>query len=159
MIVRFITGVIAVLLLIAAGWAYHLTSSVIGGREDFQLQVQGWVQERTTITQIDSIDEYRGKESYAVVFGKNEAGTPVIAWLTEEKTVMDRLDLAVPKENVEEAVKRDYPQAVVTGMVPGLDGEQRFWEVTLQDHDGRFHYLHYDLYNGQILTSYVLSPV
>lgn len=148
-----------VLLLIFAGWAYHLTSSVVGGREAFQQQVRGWVQERTTIAEIESIDEYRGKESYAVVFGKNEAGTPVIVWLNEEKTVMDRLDLAVPKENVEEAVRRAYPQAVVTGMVPGLDGELRFWEVTLRDQDGRFHYLHYDLYNGQILTRYVLSPV
>jgi uncharacterized protein YpmB len=157
-VVRLIASVLTVLVLLVVGWAYHLTSSVVSARDDFEAQVRTWTQERTTITQIDSIEEYRGKQSYAVVFGKNKAGTPVIAWLTEETTVMDRWDLAVPKENVEAAVKRDYPQGVVTAIVPGLNGERRFWEVTMKDQDGRFHYLHYDLYTGQVLTSYVLSP-
>lgn len=159
MVVRWITGIIAALLLIVAGWAYHLASSVVQDRHDFASKVRLWVSERTTIEEIDEIDEYRGKQSYAVVTGKNQAGTPVIAWLTEEHAVVDRLDLAVPKKNVEDAIKRSYPESHVTRIVPGIDGEQRFWEVTLEDQDGRFHYLHFNLYTGELLTSYVLSPV
>ena len=158
MVVRWIIGIIAALLLFVAGWAYHLASSVVQDRHDFESQVRQWVSERTTILEIEEIDEYRGKQSYAVVTGKNQAGTPVIAWLTEEHAIMDRFDLAVPKKSVEEAVKKSYPQSQITRIVPGMDGEQRFWEVTMEDQDGRFHYLHFNLYTGELLMSYVLSP-
>lgn len=155
---RMIMGVVAVLLLIVAGAGYHLASSVVGGRQYFDEQVLQWVKDRTTISQVDSIDEYRGKQSYAVVLGKNNAGTPVVAWLTEKTADFDRMDRAVPRQNVETAVKKGFPQAKVKHIVPGLDNGQRFWEVTLQDREGRFHYLYYDLFNGALLTSYVLSP-
>ncbi|KQL49337.1 DUF5590 domain-containing protein [Brevibacillus choshinensis] len=158
MAVRITVVVIAALLLIGAGFTYHLTSSVVGERNSFDDQVMQWVQERTTISQVDSIDEYRGKQSYAVVLGKNNAGTPVVAWLTDKTAAFDRMDLAVPRKNVEAAVLKGFPQATITHIVPGLENEKRFWEVTLTDKDGRFHYLHYDLFNGTLLASYVLSP-
>jgi len=156
--IRILAGALLVLVLFAAGWAYHLTSSVAAERTEFEKQVQEWVEKRTEISEIESIDEYRGKESYAVVIGKNRAGTPVVVWLTEEKTVIGRMDLAVPRENVEAAIAQNFPGAEEVRIVPGLDGDQRFWEVTLKDQDGRYHYLHYDLYTGALLTSYVLSP-
>lgn len=158
MFVRIMIGIAAVLLLSGVGAAYHLATSIVGGRQDFDEQVMQWVQARTTITQVESIDEYRGKQSYAVVVGKNEAGTPVVAWLTEKTAAFDRMDRAVPKENVMAAVEKGFPQSEVTHIVPGLDNEQRFWEVTLKDKEGRIHYLHYDLFKGNLLTSYVLSP-
>lgn len=158
MVVRIFAGVLLILVVFVAGWAYHLAEAVVSERNDFEKQVVEWVQERTTITQIDSIDEYRGKQSYAVVIGKNQVGTPVVAWLTEESVTFDRMDLAVPRENVEAAATQSFPGASIIRIVPGLDGEQRFWEVTMRDQDGRYHYLHYDLYSGALLTSYVLSP-
>ncbi|MGG1659697.1 DUF5590 domain-containing protein [Brevibacillus sp. NRS-1366] len=158
MFVRIIVGVVAVVLLTGAGFAYHLTSSVVGERQAFDHIVQQWVHDRTTITQIESIDEYRGKESYAVVLGKNQAGTSVVAWLTEKSAAFDSMERAVPRKNVEAAVLKSFPEAEVRHIVPGLDKEQRFWEVTLKDKDGRYHYLHYDLFSGALLTSYVLNP-
>ncbi|MGZ0053257.1 cell wall elongation regulator TseB-like domain-containing protein [Brevibacillus gelatini] len=158
MIVRIIVGAIIVLVLTGAGFAYHLTASVAGERKQFEATVREWVQARTTIAEIESIDEYRGTESYAVVIGKNKAGTPVVAWMTAEKAVFDRMDLAVPRKHVEEAVSKAYPQSAITHIVPGLEGDKKFWEVTVKDANGRYHYLHYDLFSGALLTSYVLSP-
>ena len=158
MAVRGIVVGLAVLLVVGAGFAYHLAASVVGGRSDFAEQVMTWVQERTTISQVDSIDEYRGKQSYAVVLGKNKEGTPVVAWLTDKTAAFDRMDRAVPRKNVEAAALKGFPQATITHIVPGLENEQRFWEVTLKDKDGRYHYLHYDLFSGALLASYVLSP-
>ncbi|MFD2371724.1 DUF5590 domain-containing protein [Brevibacillus sp. GCM10020057] len=158
MVVRMIVVVIAALLVVGAGFAYHLTSFVVGGRSSFDEQVMKWVEERTTISQVESIDEYRGKQSYAVVIGKNQVGTPVVAWLTDKTAAFDRMDLAVPRKNVEEAVAKGFPGAKVTHIVPGMEGDKRFWEVTLKDKDGRFRYLHYDLFSGALLASYVLSP-
>jgi len=156
--VRMIVVVIAVLLVVGTGFAYHLTSSVVGERSSFDEQVRQWVQQRTTISQVESIDEYRGQQSYAVVLGKNQAGTPVVAWLTEKSAAFDRMDRAVPRKNVEQAVSKGFPGAKVTHIVPGLENDKRFWEVTLRDKDGRFRYLHYDLFSGALLASYVLSP-
>ncbi|MDR7313929.1 DUF5590 domain-containing protein [Brevibacillus nitrificans] len=158
MAVRMIVVVIAVLLIVGTGFTYHLASSVVGARSNFDEQVMQWVEERTTITQVDSIDEYRGKQSYAVVLGKNKVGTPVVAWLTDKTAVFDRMDRAVPLKNVETAVLKSFPDATITHIVPGLENEKRFWEVTLKDKDGRFRYLHYDLFSGALLASYVLSP-
>ncbi|MFS0555590.1 DUF5590 domain-containing protein [Brevibacillus sp. 179-C9.3 HS] len=159
MLVRIILSVVAVILLTGAGFAYHLTASVAGEREQFEETVRQWVQDRTTITEIESIDEYRGKESYAVVIGKNKAGTPVVAWMTDQKVSFDRMDLAVPKKNVEDAVYKSFPQSEITHLVPGLENDKKFWEVTVKDKDGRFHYIHYDLFTGALLTSYVLAPI
>ncbi|WP_400163742.1 DUF5590 domain-containing protein [Brevibacillus sp. TJ4] len=157
MAVRIIAGILVILLLVAGGFGYHLTSAVVSKKQDFEQQVEQWVRERTTIAEIESIDEYRGKQHYAVVIGKNKVGTSVVAWLTEDEVAFDRMDLAVPRENVEAAIAQNYPDAGMVRMVPGLDGDKRFWEVTVQDKDGRFHYLHYDLFTGELLTSYVLS--
>jgi uncharacterized protein YpmB len=157
-LVRIILSIVAVILLTGAGFAYHLTASVAGERNQFEETVRQWVQDRTTITEIESIDEYRGKESYAVVIGKNKAGTQVVAWITDKKVSFDRMDLAVPKKNVEEAVYKSFPQSEITHLVPGLENDKKFWEVTVKDKDGRFHYIHYDLFTGALLTSYVLAP-
>ncbi|GED66716.1 hypothetical protein BRE01_04180 [Brevibacillus reuszeri] len=158
MFVRIVVGIIAVILLTGAGFAYHLTSSVAEERQAFNGVVQQWVKDRTTITEIESIDEYRGKESYAVVLGKNQAGTQVVAWLTDKTAAFDTMERAVPRKNVEEAVLKNFPNAEIRHIVPGLDNEKRFWEVTLKDQNGRFHYLHYDLFSGALLASYALSP-
>lgn len=154
---RMIVGALVFVLIVGAGFAYHLTSTVVGKRSDFDEQVMKWVQERTTISQVDSIDEYRGKQSYAVVLGKNQVGTPVVAWLTDKTAAFDRMDRAVPQKNVEAAVLKGFPGAKILHIVPGLDNDQRFWEVTLQDKDGRYRYLHYDLFHGGLLASYVLA--
>ncbi|MGN7468988.1 cell wall elongation regulator TseB-like domain-containing protein [Brevibacillus sp. SAFN-007a] len=158
MLVRIIVGAIIVLLVTGTGMTYHLTASVAGERKQFETTVREWVQTRTTIAEIESIDEYRGTESYAVVIGKNQAGTPVVAWMTAEKVTFDRMDLAVPRKNVEEAVSKAFPQSVITHIVPGLEKDKKFWEVTLKDANGRYRYLHYDLFSGALLASYVLSP-
>lgn len=157
MLVRIILIVMSALLLTGAGFAYHLTSSVVGGRQQFEDTVRQWVQDRTTIAQIDSIDEYRGKENYAVVIGKNQAGTPVVAWMNEQKVSFDRMDLAVPRKNVEDAVYKSFPQSEITHLVPGLEKDRKFWEVTVKDKDGRFHYIQYDLFTGALQASYMLA--
>ncbi|MCK9906903.1 DUF5590 domain-containing protein, partial [Frankia sp. Cpl3] len=96
------------------------------------------------ITEIEQIDEYRGKQSYAVVIGKNRVGTPAIAWITPQSVVFDTMDKAVPRESVMAAVSKSFPQAKLLHLVPGIDGSVRFWEATLLDHDGRYRYIHYD---------------
>ena len=68
------------------------------------------------------------------------------------------MERAVPRKSVEAAVLKSFPGSEVKQIVPGLDNEQRFWEVTLKDKEGRYHYLHYDLFSGALLTSYVLNP-
>jgi uncharacterized protein YpmB len=156
--VKIVAGVIAVILVLVLGSAYHLGATVVGKQDDFEAQVRQWVQERTTVAQIDSIDEYRGNQSYAVVLGKNQAGTPVVVWLTAETVAFDSLEKAVTRESVEAAVKKGFPDGAIRHIVPGIDEKNRFWEVTLQDQQGRFHYLHYDLFTGALLTSYVVSP-
>jgi uncharacterized protein YpmB len=157
--VRIVLVVLALSVVAALGFAYHLASHVLEERHNFEAQVRKWVQDRTTITQIDAIEEYRGKQSYAVVLGKNATGTPVVAWLTAEHVVFDRLDLAVPKVKVEETAKRGFPQGSVLHVVPALEGEQRFWEVTLRDSGGRYHYLHYDFFSGKLLKSYAVQSI
>lgn len=153
---RIIAGVFAILLVVGLSSAYHLGATVVGKQKDFESQVRQWVQERTTIAQIATIDEYRGKESYAVVTGVNKAGTPVIVWMTADTIAFDTMERMVTRESVEAAVKKGFPQGEIYRIVAGIDGEKRFWEVTVRDEEGRFHYLHYDLYTGALLTSYVI---
>jgi len=156
--VRIMLGFFCVLAVIFA-FTYDLAASVVREKRSFEDQVRAWTAERTGITEIDEILEYRGKEAYAVVIGKNRVGTPVIAWMNEKTLQFDTLERAVPHAHVEEAVRKGHPDAQIVKIVPGLDGDLRFWEVTLRETDGRFVYIHYDFYTGQVLKSYSVQAI
>nr|WP_239565157.1 DUF5590 domain-containing protein [Brevibacillus fulvus] len=137
----------------------HLVSSVVGDKRAMMEQARQWALERTNITEIEQIDEYRGKQTYAVVIGKNRVGTREIAWLTKDQIVFDTMEHAIPRENVEAAVRKGFPQSEILRIVPGMEGQQRFWEVTLLDPDGKYRYLHYDFYQGNVTKSYVVQTI
>jgi uncharacterized protein YpmB len=157
--IRLTIGAAAVILVVALGITYHLCSHIIGERRAFENQVREWTQNRTSIVQIDEIMEYRGKQSYAVVLGKNAVGTPVVAWMTADTLVFDTMDRAVSKQSVITAAQQGFPRARILHAVPGLDNGQRFWEVTLLDSDGRYHYVHYDFMTGSVLKSYAIQAI
>jgi uncharacterized protein YpmB len=157
--IRILVGVAIVLVVFALGFSYHLASHVVGERHAFEEQVRAWTKSRTGIVQIDEIAEYRGTQSYAVVLGKNAVGTPVVAWMTADTLVFDTLDRAVSKQSVLAAAKQGFPKARVLHAVPGLENGQRFWEVTLLDAEGRYQYVHYDLYTGRVLKAYAIQGI
>ncbi|UFJ42738.1 DUF5590 domain-containing protein [Brevibacillus humidisoli] len=158
MVVR-IVGLLIGIAFIGASAVYHLASSVVAQQNNFDEQARQWAFERTTITQIDEISEYRGKSSYAVVIGKNKVGTPVIAWMTKDDVVFDVLHGTVPKKNVQEAVMKSHPNAVIKHIVPGIDGEKRFWEVLYIDEEKRYNYVYYDFHTGELLRAYRLNKI
>lgn len=149
--------VIASLILIAGGFSYHLTSKVVGERNTFEQQAKQWALTRTSITDIQEVDEYRGKQAYAVVIGKNRAGTPCIAWMTQQDVVFDTMERAVTRDSVMTAVAKGFPKAKLLHLVPGIDGSQRFWEATLLDQDGWYRYIHYDFYKGNVIQAYAVQ--
>jgi uncharacterized protein YpmB len=154
---RILIGLLCVLAL-AFAFLYDLTSTVVGSQRSFEEQARKWALERTSITQIDEIAEYRGKQAYAVVIGKNRVGTPVIAWMNEKTIHFDTMDRAVTKESVKEAVQKGYPGAEILHIVPGMDEKRRFWEASVRDRDGKYLYIHYDFYTGKVLQSYIIQP-
>lgn len=157
MYIRIAIGALS-LLLLAFAFVYDLASSVVAEKRSFEEQARKWAQERTSITQVDEVAEYRGQQTYTVVIGRNQVGTPLIAWMTPEKVIFDTLDRAVTKESVTEALQKGYPGAEILQIVPGLAGDRRFWEATLLDQEGKYHYIRYDFYTGQITQSYAVRP-
>jgi len=158
-VVKRIVWLLTGILLIGCFAAYHLASSVVADQQRFVEQARQWALTRTSITQIDEISEYRGKQSYTVVIGKNKVGTPVIAWMTADELVFDLLEGTVPKKNVEETVLRNHPGADIQHIVPGIDGEQRFWEVLYIDEEQQYNYVYYDFYTGAFLRAYRLNKL
>ncbi len=158
MYARILIGLAGVLLLVAAA-VYHLASSVVGERHAFAEQARQWAAQRTSITQIDEIDEYRGNQAYTVVIGKNQMGVPCIAWMTPDKVVFDTLDRAVSRDSVRQAVEKGFKNARIVHITPGIDGDSRFWEAVFVDESGRYNYVYYDLYTGKVQKSYRLNPV
>lgn len=156
MIKRFLYVGAGFLLLLVA-FAYHLSSSVVADRNDFMEKAEQWARQRTSLKEITEIQEFRGKESYAVLMGKNVAGTPIIIWINEESVQMELLNEVYPREKIIQSVQSRYPGAVMQHAVAGLDGDQRFWEIVFMDEQSRYHYQYYDLYTGQILRSYRLQ--
>ncbi len=157
MYIRIVIGASCVLLLVIA-FLYDLTASVVADKRSIEEQGRKWAQERTSITQVDEVAEYRGQQRYTVVIGKNQMGTPLIAWMTPDKVIFDTMERAVTKESVRVALQKGYPGTEIIRIVPGLNGERRFWEATLLDQEGKYHYIHYDFYTGQIIQSYVVRP-
>ncbi|MBO8162958.1 MAG: DUF5590 domain-containing protein [Brevibacillus sp.] len=152
-----IVFLLAGVLLVGAAASYHLTSAVVAEREAFIEQARKWALERTAITEIEEITEYRGRQSYTVVIGKNRVGTPVIAWMTPDQVVYDVLEGSVSKESVREAVLKNQPDAEIRHIVPGIDGDKRFWEVLFIDGEQRYNYVYYDFYSGELLKAYRLK--
>nr|WP_241254485.1 DUF5590 domain-containing protein [Brevibacillus sp. SYP-B805] len=145
------------MLALAFAFLYDLTSSVVGSQRAFEEQARKWAAERTTIAQIDEIDEYRGKQAYAVVMGKNQVGTPVIVWMNEKEIYFDTLARAVPKQSVLDAVRRGYPGGKILHVVPGLEENRPFWEAAVRDQEGRYLYIQYDFYTGKVIKTYTVQ--
>ncbi|WP_139489124.1 cell wall elongation regulator TseB-like domain-containing protein [Brevibacillus dissolubilis] len=146
------------ILALAGSFAYHLASSVVGDRSAFEEKVREWTAKRTTITQIDEISEYRGKETWAVVIGKNRFGTPVIAWLNEKHAKFDSLEGAITEKDITATLQKNDPTARIMHIVPGMEGEQRFWETLFVDKQNRYNYVYYDFKTGKVLKSYSVNP-
>jgi uncharacterized protein YpmB len=151
-------GIVVIgLLAVAFALLYDLTSSVVGSQRAIEEQARKWAAERTSITQIEEIDEYRGKQAYAVVMGKNRVGTPVIAWMNEKEIHFDTMEHAVTKQSVLDAVKRGYPGGKILHVVPGLEENRRFWEAAVRDQEGRYLYIQYDFYTGKVIKTYMVQ--
>jgi len=152
-------GIVALcVVLLGVALVYDLASSVVADKRSFEEQGRQWALERTSITHVDEVVEYRGKQAYTVVLGKNQMGTPVIAWMTADQVIFDTMDRAVTKESVMTALQKGYPGTQIQHIVPGIDGDRRFWEAAVLDQEGKYHYIHYDFYTGQIIKSYVVRP-
>lgn len=159
MYVRVISIAVGCLLLLLGGFLYHLTSSAVGVKYAREEQVRQWVKDRTGITQVDEISEYRGTKTYAVVIGKNQVGTPVIAWLTQDSVDFEIMDGVVTKQSVQDAVLKGDKDAKILHIVPGKDDKQKFWEALYIDKEQRYNYVYYDFWTGKVLKSYRLNPV
>lgn len=150
---------IGCLFLLIGGFLYHLTSSAVGEKYASEDQVRQWVKERTGISQIDEISEYRGTKVYAVVIGKNQVGTPVIAWLTPDSADFEIMDGVVTKDSVKEAVLKGDKNARILHIVPGKDDKLKFWEAVYIDQEQRYNYVYYDFWTGKVIKSYRLNPL
>lgn len=151
--------VVAAIMLVISGFTYHMISTVISQKNQFQDQVLQWTKERTGITQIDQIDEYRGNKTYTVVIGKNQVGTPVVAWLTPDSVDFEILDGVVTKASVKTALEKGYKNPKIMHIVPGKDDKNKFWEAVFIDQENRYNYVYYDFWTGKVIKSYRLNAV
>ncbi len=151
--------ILASIFVVLTIFVYHLTSSVAGEKRAFEEQVRQWVAERTSIAQIDEIDEYRGAKTYAVVIGKNLVGTSVVAWMTPDTVDFEIMDGVVTRASVQTALEKGYKNPKIIHIVPGIQDKQKFWEAVFIDQDQRYHYVYYDFKTGKVLKSYRLNPV
>ncbi|MGD8189250.1 DUF5590 domain-containing protein [Brevibacillus ginsengisoli] len=151
--------VIVAIVLVIGGFSYNMISNVISDKNQYEDQVRQWTKERTGITQIDQIDEYRGNKTYAVVIGKNQVGTPIVAWLTPDSVDFEILDGAVTKESVKTALEKGYKNPRIIHIVPGKDAKNKFWEAVFVDQENRYNYVYYDFWTGKVIKSYRLNAV
>ena len=147
---------VCVVVIVGIG-VYFLLEGLLTERRAIEAESQSYIVQKTTITQIDYIDEYRGKEVYKVVIGKDDKGTSLISWFNDKKTVTEELQNGIPHEEINQKALKEYPGAVVKRIVPGLEGEQKLWEVTLLDKDKRYNYVYYDFTTGTLLRAYTLN--
>ncbi|AIG26282.1 MULTISPECIES: DUF5590 domain-containing protein [Brevibacillus] len=136
---------------------YQLLSSLLSERHTLEAEARALVAEKTNIAEIDTIEEYRGREAYIVVTGKNKVGTPVVAWFSKEHVTFDLLEKAFPRTKVKQVAEASYPGAQIERIVPGLEGDKKLWEVTLVDKQNRYNYVYYDFLTGQKIRAYTLN--
>lgn len=153
-------GLVVVSVFLVLGiFGYQMISSILSDKNVYENQVRQWTEERTGITQIDEIDEYRGTKTYAVVIGKNQVGTPVVAWLTPDSVDFEIMDGVVTKQSVQKALEKGYKNPKIVHIVPGKDEKNKFWEAVFVDQEQRYNYVYYDFWTGKVIKSYRLNPV
>jgi uncharacterized protein YpmB len=156
-VARILISIFGFFIVIAAAF-YFFVSSVVNQKYTFEEQARQWAGERTRIAQIDQIAEYRGKQAYTVVMGKDADGKGLIAWMTPDETVVDPTDGIVSEEDVKQTALAAFPNGEIVHAVPGIDGYLRFWEILVIDKDGLYNYAYYDLHTGKLIKSYRLNP-
>ncbi|MFM1652672.1 DUF5590 domain-containing protein [Brevibacillus sp. B_LB10_24] len=156
MLARILISIFGFFIVIAAA-VYFFVSSVVNQQYTFEDQARQWAGQRTHIAQIDQIAEYRGKQAYAVVMGKDADGKGLVAWMTPDETIVDSTDGMVAEEDVKQIALSAFPNGEIIHAVPGIDGYLRFWEILVIDQGGLYNYAYYDLHTGKLIKSYRLN--
>ncbi|WP_027417531.1 DUF5590 domain-containing protein [Aneurinibacillus terranovensis] len=147
-------GLLLVILCVSLGLYLHLN-----GQQRTLLETgKTLAHEKTDINEVLSVDQYNGKVPYIVVQGITKKGEPLVAWFKGNQVdAVEDMNRLVSKKSVIQAIVNKNPRAEIIHVIPGEDGQQKFWEALFVDSKNKFNYYYIDMYTGQFIKSYQLQ--
>lgn len=156
------TGIGGILLLTVIFFLYYTT--VQRPLWDQRSQAIREAMEHTPLDTAERVELSHGEQSFRIVFGEDESGQSLIAWVGEE-TASEEIHYAYVDEGETEAEiihawQEANPQGKLIRIVPGQLKEQYVWEVLyeVQQEEGtRRYYDYYRFEDGEHVTTYTMS--
>lgn len=89
---------------------------------------------------------------YYVVTGKDESGAVQMAWVNEDSVTVKAASEGATKSDVEQSIKKQYPAAHISHIIPGVKDGEYVWEVLMKRKDeagvNRYFYHFYTFSDG-----------
>ncbi|WCK56123.1 DUF5590 domain-containing protein [Aneurinibacillus sp. Ricciae_BoGa-3] len=148
--------IVGVIVFIMAGCLviyFHVT----GQEQTIVDQAKAEAHAKTPINEVTAVDVYNGTRSYVTVQGKSRTGEPLIAWINGSKVNVEDMNRIVNKSGIITAIKQKNPGAYIVHVIPGQDGNQKFWEALFIDSEDNYNYYYVDIYSGQVTKTYRLQ--
>ncbi|WP_249260855.1 DUF5590 domain-containing protein [Virgibacillus pantothenticus] len=105
-----------------------------------------------SLTEIDKVETFYGKEAYHVVYGKDEDGQNKLIFYPlkgkEKKlTTVDQSEI-LSKSEIKNTWKQECDQCELVRITPALVDGNELWELTYVDSSKRYVFDYLDMYDG-----------
>lgn len=155
-------GVGFILLLTAIFFFYYTT--VQRPLWDLRSQAIREAKEYTPLKTAERVELSRGQQAFRIVYGQDESGQSLIAWVGEdadpESIHYAYVDEGESEAEVIHAWQQANPKGELIRIVPSLLKEQYVWEVLYevkQEEGTRRYYDYYRFEDGEHITTYTMS--
>lgn len=147
-----------VVLLVAAGLYYH---AIQRNHYDRIEQVSQLALAHTELAEIGKVERFAGEKVYYVVTGTDDAGHPLIVWVSDDETTVHSAVYGITADDAVALAKRHHGEdVIILRVVPGMLTGEPVWEVYYERDEGdgtRRFYDYYRYYDGMKLDTLRLN--
>lgn len=150
---------LAVLLVWALGQAVHLYTTLQSEQKSIYQQGAAWATKNTPIANVTDVQVFNGQKDFLVIRGTDNENREIIAWQRDGFRAITYMSKVFPEDQVRQKVENNYSVSKLIHITPGIDDNQKFWEVVFLDQENKLQYLYFDLFTGDLYRSYRLPSL
>jgi len=152
-------GILVLIVLVVAGAFFY--KSVQQKHWLDMTDATAMAEQKASIKQVTRVEPSYGDDAYHIVFGHNEAGEALVAWVSETEVHVEKADGAFTEEQARAAVIQAEPGATILRVLPNRIQSEYVWEVFYKKSadmgDDKYFYKYFRFTDGAHIDTYKLS--
>ncbi|MFZ3578142.1 DUF5590 domain-containing protein [Virgibacillus sp. DJP39] len=119
--------------------------------------------EKTSVSQIENITEYNGKNQFHVIFGSTNEGANKIVFvpLNENSGKLTTFNQAeiISQQEIKNSWAKQCEDCELIDITPAIENSEPLWEVTYIDDSNRYIFDYLSMFDGTRVQQYRLKSI